>query len=354
MLINWKKLHLLNKPLTCDIHDNPMRRFFCKLHHYFIPHPHNNHYPQSIRPKALLTYTATLIGLKLLVTGILFVTVPNQAFLSQEIINKVHALTNESRLANGASVLALNSNLMEAAQAKANDMVAKGYFSHYTPEGNPPWFFIDKNIYPYEVAGENLAMNFTTAVTVHNAFLSSPSHKKNILDNRFNEVGFAVAHGEINGVQTQVLVEFFGKRNIPSTLPQPLPTSISEEVAPIQTPPIAVFTETVSSPPPAPSAAVAGITQEADTFSYSNELLIFANEKTQESIGIQIYRWSNYLFMFFIAFLAVSLAINIITRIRFQHGHLIVQTLLVIVLVTGLLYIRVHFLEGIPLELNIN
>lgn len=347
MLISWQKAHKLGEAPTCDMHANAVRRFFCKVHHTIIPHQHNNHYPHIVRPKALVTYSAALILLKLFVTGVLFITFPNPAKLSQEIINTILHLTNESRTDAGVSPLSINPALAAAAELKANDMVAKDYFSHYTPEGNPPWIFIDETKYPYSVAGENLAMNFTSANTVHSAFLASPSHKRNILDPRFNEVGFAVARGEINGAETQVLVEFFGKAITPLPASEVAVTTseTSETQEPIK--PSTVYKEE-------PPTSVAGLTQEADNFQYSNELLVFTNDQAHESFAVTVYRWSNYLFLFFLAFLLVSLAINVIVRVHIQHGHLVVQTLLVILLVTGLLYIRVHFLEGIPLELNIN
>jgi uncharacterized protein YkwD len=37
------------------------------------------------------------------------------------------------------------------------------------------WIWIDKFDYPYYAAGENLAMDFDSAIAVHQAFLYSPS-----------------------------------------------------------------------------------------------------------------------------------------------------------------------------------
>lgn len=352
MLISWKKSTQLSDSFTCDIHSNFTRRALCRLHHTFIPHDHNDNYPHGFRPKALLSYTAALVAVKLIATGILFISFPNPGFVSQEIISKVFTLTNQSRAEEGLEPLVLNSALIESAQLKADDMIEKGYFSHYTPEGNPPWFFIDENKYSYEVAGENLAMNFTAANTVHKAFLASPSHKKNILDSRFEEVGFAIANGEIEGKQTQVLVEFFGKPQAP--LPTPTPAAIARVEDPIPT------TDSIDELPLPQAFAITvpanveGISTPEDSFEYSEELLVFSTEEDYTSLPIMIYRWSNYLFTFFIAFLTISLFINTIMRMHIQHGRLVVQTLLVILLITGLLYIRIHFLEGIPLELSIN
>ena len=352
MLINWQKVSKLEETLTYTLESNVLKRLFCTFRHYFIPHPHNAHYPHIVRPKALLTYTAALVAIKLFATGILFLTFPSPAFVSQEIINKVFTLTNISRAEQGLDELALNPELIESAQLKANDMVTKGYFSHYTPEGNPPWYFIDENKYNYEVAGENLAMNFTAAQSVHSAFLASPSHRKNILDPRFEEVGFAIANGEIDGKHTQVLVEFFGKPELPSAPPTSI---VSGEIENKQSSLLVVNEpELPQAFAIAVPADVEGIATPQDTFNYSEELLVFSSAQDFESTPLKIYRWSNYLFTFFIAFLAISLFINTIMRMHIQHGRLMVQTLLVILLITGLLYIRVHFLEGIPLELNIN
>ena len=65
--------------------------------------------------------------------------------------------TNSERNAAGASSLTTNSKLSAAAQAKANDMVARDYWSHNTPDGDEPWVFIDAQGYAYTKAGENLA-----------------------------------------------------------------------------------------------------------------------------------------------------------------------------------------------------
>src|SRR5688572_11912371 len=68
--------------------------------------------------------------------------------------------TNGQRASNGAGNLQINSSLSNAAQAKANDMVAKNYWSHYGPDGTEPWTFITNAGYSYIRAGENLAYGF--------------------------------------------------------------------------------------------------------------------------------------------------------------------------------------------------
>ena len=70
----------------------------------------------------------------------------------------------------------------------------KNYWSHYTPSGEAPWVFIDKSGYAYSKAGENLAYGFSTSDETINGWMNSPSHKANLLDEAFSEVGFGFAN----------------------------------------------------------------------------------------------------------------------------------------------------------------
>ena len=63
--------------------------------------------------------------------------------------------TNSTRSSSGISALSLNAKLNAAAQAKANDMASRNYWSHNTPEGNPPWVFVNAQGYSYQKLGEN-------------------------------------------------------------------------------------------------------------------------------------------------------------------------------------------------------
>jgi len=102
--------------------------------------------------------------------------------------------TNKQRLNNGQSSLKLNDKLDKAAQDKANDMVNKDYWSHNTPDGNAPWVFITNNGYLYEKVGENLAYGFNTSSDVVSGWMNSPSHKANLLDPDYVDVGFGFAN----------------------------------------------------------------------------------------------------------------------------------------------------------------
>lgn len=104
--------------------------------------------------------------------------------------------TNQQRLANGSASLGSNASLNQAAQAKANDMATRDYWSHNTPDGNPPWIFIDQTGYTYKLAGENLAYGFMTGGDTVAGWMNSPSHKANLLNSGFTEVGFGFANAD--------------------------------------------------------------------------------------------------------------------------------------------------------------
>lgn len=102
--------------------------------------------------------------------------------------------TNQQRSANHERLFTLNEKLNQAAQAKANDMVARNYWSHNTPDGNPPWTFIDKVGYQYQKAGENLAYGFTSSAGTVRGWMNSPTHRENLLDTTFTQAGFGFAN----------------------------------------------------------------------------------------------------------------------------------------------------------------
>lgn len=115
--------------------------------------------------------------------------------------------TNTERTNVGNNSLILNERLNNAAQKKAQDMITRNYWSHRTPEGTDPWNFITKEDYAYTKAGENLAYGFDTSGNVVTGWMNSPSHRSNLLDNSFSEVGFGIASGNnFNGSGASTVV----------------------------------------------------------------------------------------------------------------------------------------------------
>lgn len=127
-------------------------------------------------------------------------------FDSREIIK----LTNEARALNKLPALSANLKLDLAAQDKLNHMATKEYFAHVSPDGVNPWYWIKNSGYNYTVAGENLAIGFLTAKEATEAWMNSPSHRANLLNNNYREIGVAVKGVEIEGREGILVVQMFG------------------------------------------------------------------------------------------------------------------------------------------------
>ena len=131
-------------------------------------------------------------------------------FDSREIIS----FTNEARSTNQLAPLKANSQLDIAAEEKLNDMAIKEYFAHISPTGVTPWFWIQKAQYKYGVDGENLAIGFTTSQDTVKAWLNSPSHKANIMNGQYQDIGVAVKGVKIGETTGILVVQVFG---VPTT-----------------------------------------------------------------------------------------------------------------------------------------
>ena len=118
------------------------------------------------------------------------------------------ALLNQDRAANGLPALTLNSKLTSLADAYAADMIKRGYFSHYNPEGQSPFDRMNNAGISYKTAGENLAIN-TNVSAAEAAFMKSSGHRANILNSSYTDVGIGVVHSSNGSVY--VVQEFIGK-----------------------------------------------------------------------------------------------------------------------------------------------
>jgi hypothetical protein len=179
-------------------------------------------------------------------------------------INGLLADTNSARASNGVGALSLNGKLDSAAQAKANDMAARNYWSHNTPEGNPPWVFVTAQGYNYQKLGENLAAGFSDEQATINGWMASPPHKENLLDSAFTDVGFGFANNpnytSAGGGPMTIVVAFYGKpasssAPVAQTAPPPAPAAKKPAPTPVSTPPAAPAAS--AAPPsltPAPAA----------------------------------------------------------------------------------------------------
>jgi uncharacterized protein YkwD len=144
------------------------------------------------------------------------------------------AETNGDRVTNHESALQLNDKLTAAAQAKADDMVKRNYWSHVTPDGRQPWSFVVAAGYQYEAAGENLAYGFGNSSQIMTAWMNSPEHRANIMDPDYQDVGFATANSpNFNGEGPEtVVVAMYGE---PVGMVSPSTNSLTSKPVPLAT-----------------------------------------------------------------------------------------------------------------------
>ncbi len=123
--------------------------------------------------------------------------------------------TNAQRSQQHLSVLSLNPSLDAAAEAKAKDMAQRNYWSHNTPDGQEPWVFVTTQKYDYQKLGENLAAGFSDEKATVNGWMASQSHKDNLLDPAYTDVGFGIAqtsnYSAAGGGPMTIVVAFYGK-----------------------------------------------------------------------------------------------------------------------------------------------
>lgn len=101
--------------------------------------------------------------------------------------------------------------LEKAAQKKAEDMAQKQYFSHIGLDNKEPWKWIQEENYAYAMAGENLAVSFNHPENVIAAWMNSSSHRDNILNSDFSEMGIGIAEGIYKNKKSIYIVQFFAK-----------------------------------------------------------------------------------------------------------------------------------------------
>jgi hypothetical protein len=333
------------------------------LKQYFIPHQENDYKPHFFRE-------ASIVALSFVVTIFFFGAVLQRALildtsLFADIFPKVLVeLANNDRAQDSLGQLKTNPLLEKAAQLKANDMAAKSYFAHTSPEGVTPWYWFAEAGYDFAYAGENLAVDFSDSVDVDKAWMASPGHRANILNDRFSEIGIATARGVLDGRETIFVVQMFGRakssivrkapsnvKNVaaatPAVTPPVSPAPVTS-VTPAVTPPVVTPVETkvlgdteqnVTSPQnviqetivttPAPVfATMAAPTQKIslmDTF-----------------VSSPVYSLS-FLYMLLALLVALGLALMIFIKIQVQHPRNIAYGFGVLALIGFLFFVYQSF-----------
>ena len=240
-------------------------KFVHKIAHLLVPRESNNQKAKLLHNSSLTLITFAFIFYQLIISFVPRFAPKILGFAANISPDEVVRLTNEKRTQSGLLPLSLNSTLSQAAQAKGADMLNKGYWAHVAPDGTQPWTFITNFGYKYRYAGENLARDFSSASSAVEAWMKSSSHKENLLSSKYKEIGIGVIEGNLAGVDTTIIVQFFGTKYVDTVpapiaeakaavsspiatiVPTPAPTATPKAVGPTPTPPV-VETKVLVSP----------------------------------------------------------------------------------------------------------
>lgn len=195
-----------------------------KLAHFFLPHSQTHKKAHLISPEAILIYCLLIVLLQVSFNIFSFVKPGVLGISSQVEKNEIIKLTNQERKKMSLPLLEENAVLDEAARKKAQNMFEEDYWAHYSPSGKDPWGFITGSGYKYSYAGENLARNFYESKEVVRAWMASPTHKDNIVNPSYEEIGIAVVEGTLKGERTTLVVQMFGSpvEGVANETPQPI------------------------------------------------------------------------------------------------------------------------------------
>ncbi len=272
-----------------------MKRSRTKLRHFFFAHKANKFSPGLFAKEAALVI---VLGL-LIVEGAYQVQIhavqKHTGFSAAVLPAALTALANGDRALEGLGALEEDPALDAVAQAKADDMAAKGYFAHVSPDGKTPWSWLQAAGYEYSYAGENLAVDFTDSIDVEKAWMNSPMHRANIMKKQYTRVGIAVAQGMYEGKPVTFVAQFFAAKK--------------EEGA-----------STPASTRPASAAAIVPATQIAEAEApLPNKVLGEASQAPTETLAVAATSPSHvlwYVFTAAAALLSLLLLLTLITHLR--------------------------------------
>ncbi|ESA32232.1 scp-like extracellular [Leptolyngbya sp. Heron Island J] len=144
----------------------------------------------------------------------------NRTSTSSEFAQEVLSLTNEFRAEHGLSPLTMSQELTITAQNYAQLMAEQDFFSHIGTDGSAPWDRAAAQGYTARAVGENIAAGQDTPAEVVREWIRSDSHRQNLLNPDYTELGvgyFALEDdpGQVN--YGHYWTQLFGSGNLTAT-----------------------------------------------------------------------------------------------------------------------------------------
>ena len=303
---------------------------------FFFAHKGNLYKPHIFAAESVMAMALALFIFEGLYVFQIGVVAKDARFTAAVLPAALTALTNADRSARGLGVLQSDPLLDQAAQEKAQDMAAGGYFAHVSPSGKTPWYWLNQMGYQYAYAGENLAVDFVDSSEVETAWMNSPSHRDNIVRPEYTRIGMAVAQGMYQGKQATFVVELFATpvatpalAAVSDDVPQ-APAPIPRRAAKVQTPRIeshahagAVLGTRRQDAPPTPIAVATPPAPQPQRVSVIEAHTVSANPLVQAAA--EPTQTSSYLFVSFIMIILflLGMAFAVHARLGIQYVEIV-------------------------------
>jgi hypothetical protein len=318
----------------------------------FIPCEENKYKPRFLESQVLFYWILSLLILKLIAISFIYYF-PKTVFFADLTKTALIQLTNQERQSLGLPTLKENPQLTQAAYQKAADMLAQDYFSHWSPTGVSPWYWFKKEGYNYQIAGENLAIGFLDSDEVVRAWLNSPSHRDNLLNPNFQEIGLAVLKGDFQGSETTVVVQLFAKPISKAPAPAAVSTPSVEATKIIpkekEPPKVTKVTEGIQEEKPAKISEenLGGQATKPETIpvvgsEVASEFQLVTTQPETEKSGpsLNFFKFMSLdypdilqkIIFYSLLLITLSLILNIFIKIHIQDKRLILKTTVFIVL----------------------
>ena len=251
------------------------------LKDYFIPHEGNDYSPHSLQ-KAAMTGMVLLVLLSFTMANVQsFLWIASDWMVSTILPAVIVDLTNDERTDDALGQLTRNSALDTAAQLKAQHMAEREYFAHFSPNGVSPWHWFAQADYNFVHAGENLAIHFTDTGELVDAWMDSPTHRANIMNGNYTEIGIGTAEGEFEGYKTVYVVQMFGTPAAPVVAGSGISIAQAAEEPVVEEPVVVTAVSEVSEGAQAPE------TTEVVETSENTEVLAEAVDITEDIVIIE-------------------------------------------------------------------
>lgn len=122
--------------------------------------------------------------------------------------NRTAHLVNVYRTVHGLPELIVDPTLAAAADAKASDMAARGYFAHAASPDESVWQSLSSFDNRYTTAAENLSLGYDTPEKIVAAWADSPSHTSAMIGDAYTRIGIGSAERITNGTAERIVVAY--------------------------------------------------------------------------------------------------------------------------------------------------